>query len=198
MKQPTSDSSANISTHLHHSTCVVLSTSSITGPLKTHHFGIKLKLSVEEHVLRMTQKLRLELSWLISYGSGFWTRVRLEVFRHSGIISFQVDWYLKETVKIADSMNTDTILTSFPRRWGRNKPDSSAVHRGIRDHLGKLDYGQINSIYDLALIIIDECSKVFFDRTKPLDQRPEVVDIFGSAISNIVGNSSFHLPASAD
>jgi hypothetical protein len=105
---------------------------------------------------------------------------------------------LKETVKITDSMNTDTVLTSFPRRWGRNKPDSSAVHRGIRDHLGKLDSGQINSIYDLALIIIDECSKVFFDRTKPLDQRPEVVDIFGSAISNIVCNSNFHLLASAD
>jgi hypothetical protein len=105
---------------------------------------------------------------------------------------------LEETVKITDSMNIDTILTSFPRRWGRNKPDSSAVHRGIRDHLGKLDSGQINSIYDLALIIIDECSKVFFDRTKPLDQRPEVVDIFGSAISNIVGNNSFHLAASAD
>jgi hypothetical protein len=52
--------------------------------------------------------------------------------------------------------------------------------------MGTLESGQINSVYDLALIIVDECSKVFFDRTKPLDQRPEVVDIFGSAISNIV------------
>lgn len=83
----------------------------------------------------------------------------------------------------------DTILSSFPRRWGRNKPDSSAVHRGIRDHMGKVDGAEINSIYDLALIIVDECSRVFFDRTKPLDQRPEVVDIFGSAISNIVRNT---------
>lgn len=41
-------------------------------------------------------------------------------------------------------------------------------------------------MYDLAFIVIDECSKVFFDRTKPLDQRPEVVDLFSSAISNIV------------
>jgi len=81
----------------------------------------------------------------------------------------------------------DTIISSFPRRWGRNKPDSSATHRGIRDHLGNMDGSKINSIYDIALIIIDECSKVFFDRTKPPDQRPEVVDIFGSAISNIVG-----------
>ena len=79
----------------------------------------------------------------------------------------------------------DTILTAFPRRWGRNKPDPSAVHRAIRDHLSTVDSSQITSIYDLALIIIDECSKVFFDRTKP-DLRPEVVDMFSSAISSIV------------
>jgi hypothetical protein len=48
-----------------------------------------------------------------------------------------------------------------------------------------MDSSQITSVYDLALIIVDECSKVFFDRTKP-DLRPEVVDMFGSAISNIV------------
>lgn len=51
-----------------------------------------------------------------------------------------------------------------------------------------MDGSHITSIYDLTLIIIDECSKVFFDRTKP-DLRPEVVDIFGSAISNIVSHT---------
>ncbi|KAH7308294.1 hypothetical protein BKA65DRAFT_415197 [Rhexocercosporidium sp. MPI-PUGE-AT-0058] len=82
-------------------------------------------------------------------------------------------------------LDENTIVTSFPRRWGRNKPDPSAVHRAIRDHFGRLDSTQKRSIYDLALVIIDECSRVFFDRTKPLDQRPEVVAIFGSAISDI-------------
>ncbi|KAK1757113.1 hypothetical protein QBC47DRAFT_378429 [Echria macrotheca] len=81
-------------------------------------------------------------------------------------------------------LDENTIISAFPRRWGRNKPDPSAVHRAIRDHLATVDKSQITSIYDLALIIIDECSKVFFDRTKP-DLRPEVVDIFSSAISNI-------------
>lgn len=37
-----------------------------------------------------------------------------------------------------------------------------------------------------ALVIIDHCSKVFFDRTKPLDERPEVIDLFGSAIGHVV------------
>jgi len=81
-------------------------------------------------------------------------------------------------------LDENTIISAFPRRWGRNKPDPSAVHRAIRDNLATIDKSHINSIYDLALIIIDECSKVFFDRTKP-DLRPEVVDIFGQAISNI-------------
>ncbi|KAK4225199.1 hypothetical protein QBC38DRAFT_269104 [Podospora fimiseda] len=81
-------------------------------------------------------------------------------------------------------LDENTILTAFPRRWGRNKPDPSAVHRAIRDHVQNIDGNGITSIYDLALIIIDECSKVFFDRTKP-DLRPEVVDMFGSAISSI-------------
>ena len=89
---------------------------------------------------------------------------------------------------ISDTLTnaSDTVISSFPRRWGRNKPDPSAVHRGIRDRLGDLGNDQINSVYDMAFIIIDECSKVFFDRTTPLDQRPEVVDLFSSAISNIV------------
>ncbi|KAK1776228.1 hypothetical protein QBC45DRAFT_222384 [Copromyces sp. CBS 386.78] len=81
-------------------------------------------------------------------------------------------------------LDENTIITAFPRRWGRNKPDPSAVHRAIRDYMASVDERQIESIYDLALIIIDECSKVIFDRTKP-DLRPEVVDIFGSAISKI-------------
>ncbi|KAH6847764.1 hypothetical protein B0I37DRAFT_151069 [Chaetomium sp. MPI-CAGE-AT-0009] len=81
-------------------------------------------------------------------------------------------------------LDENTILTAFPRRWGRNKPDPSAIHRAIRDRLAGMESHHITSIYDLTLIIIDECSKVFFDRTKP-DLRPEVVDIFGSAISNI-------------
>ncbi|RDA83237.1 hypothetical protein CP532_5799 [Ophiocordyceps camponoti-leonardi (nom. inval.)] len=82
-------------------------------------------------------------------------------------------------------LDENTILTSFPRRWGRNKPDPSAVHRAIRHHIGTLDGSKETTIYDLALIIIDECSKIFFDRTKPLDLRPEVVTIFGSAISEL-------------
>ena len=80
----------------------------------------------------------------------------------------------------------DTILTSFPRRWGRNKPDPSGVHKSLRERLQHLEDDRINSVYDLALIIIDQCSRVFFDRTKPIDQRPEVMDIFSNTIAHVV------------
>ncbi|RDL33145.1 uncharacterized protein BP5553_08584 [Venustampulla echinocandica] len=82
-------------------------------------------------------------------------------------------------------LDDNTIITSFPRRWGRNKPDPSGVHKSLRVRLAHIPEGQIQSIYDLALIIIDQCSRVFFDRTKPLDQRPEVMDIFASAIGRV-------------
>ncbi|KAM0318247.1 hypothetical protein ACHAO8_001940 [Botrytis cinerea] len=96
--------------------------------------------------------------------------------------------------QIIDS-HIDTIITSFPKRLGRNKPDSSGVHRCIRDRLEHLRPGQINSVYDLAHLIINECSMVFFDRTKPTDERPEVLDIFADAIGYIseMKTSSFEL-----
>ncbi|RYO91624.1 hypothetical protein DL766_003197 [Monosporascus sp. MC13-8B] len=45
-------------------------------------------------------------------------------------------------------------------------------------------------ILDDTLIIIDQCSRVFFDRTKPLDKRPEVMDLFASAIGNVTEMTS--------
>ncbi|KAF5873561.1 uncharacterized protein Bfra_005024 [Botrytis fragariae] len=82
-------------------------------------------------------------------------------------------------------LDEHTIITSFPKRLGRNKPDSSGVHRCVRDRLEKIRPGQINSVYDLALLIMNECSMVFFDRTKPTDERPEVLDIFADAIGYV-------------
>lgn len=84
--------------------------------------------------------------------------------------------------------HSDTILTSFPRRWGRNKPDPSGVHKSLRERLSHIEDDRIHSVYDLALIIIDQCSRVFFDRTKPIDQRPEVMDIFSNAIAHVVSS----------
>jgi hypothetical protein len=37
----------------------------------------------------------------------------------------------------------------------------------------------------LACMIIDQCSNVFFDRTQPLDLRPEVMDIFAETLGDV-------------
>ncbi|KAH7399882.1 hypothetical protein BKA64DRAFT_467978 [Cadophora sp. MPI-SDFR-AT-0126] len=84
-------------------------------------------------------------------------------------------------------LDDNTIISSFPRRWGRNKPDWSGVHKGIRARLDHLREGEIQSVYDMALLIMNQCSTVFFDRTKPVDERPEVLDIFSNALSHVSG-----------
>ncbi|KAJ4415913.1 hypothetical protein N0V85_002493 [Neurospora sp. IMI 360204] len=63
-------------------------------------------------------------------------------------------------------LDEHTIITSFPRRYGSNKHDLSGVHRSIRARLKSFRKNQVRSVYDLALIILDECSNTFFDRAR--------------------------------
>ncbi|KAK7409062.1 hypothetical protein QQX98_008766 [Neonectria punicea] len=89
-------------------------------------------------------------------------------------------------------LDDNTIITSFPRRWGRNKPDPSGVHKSLRERLKEMTQRKegIKSIHHLAVVIIDQCSRVFFDRTKALDERPEVMDLFSSTIGHITQYAS--------
>ncbi|KAK4228072.1 hypothetical protein QBC38DRAFT_536036 [Podospora fimiseda] len=82
-------------------------------------------------------------------------------------------------------LDEKTIITSFPRRYGFNKQDLSGVHKSIRMRLKSARKNHIRSIYDLALIVLDECSNTFFDRTKTEDSQPQVMDIFSESIGNV-------------
>ncbi|KAK3990762.1 hypothetical protein QBC44DRAFT_324721 [Cladorrhinum sp. PSN332] len=82
-------------------------------------------------------------------------------------------------------LDEKTIITSFPRRYGFNKQDLSGVHKSIRMRLKSARKNQIRSVYDLALIVLDECSNTFFDRTKTEDSQPQVMDIFSESIGNV-------------
>ncbi|XDG07332.1 hypothetical protein ABKA04_006947 [Annulohypoxylon sp. FPYF3050] len=57
-------------------------------------------------------------------------------------------------------LDDKTIITSFPRRWGKIRPDSSDVHEAIRRRLKEAGNSDINSAYDIALMVIDECSRL--------------------------------------
>lgn len=63
-------------------------------------------------------------------------------------------------------LDEQTIITCFPKRYGVNKQDSSGVHKSIRSRMKNLRKDHIRTVFDLALIILDECSNTFFDRTK--------------------------------
>ncbi|KAH8648301.1 hypothetical protein BGZ60DRAFT_499681 [Tricladium varicosporioides] len=82
-------------------------------------------------------------------------------------------------------LDGNTIITSFPRRWARYNWDPSGVHKSLRVRLKGLRQGEIRSVYDLALIIIDQCSKVFFSRSLTADRQPPVMDIFANAIGDV-------------
>lgn len=83
-------------------------------------------------------------------------------------------------------LDGNTIITCFPKCWGRNKPDPSAVHESLRLRLKVARKDEVRSVYDLALLIIDQCSRVFFDRTNALTRQPQVMDLFERRISELV------------
>ncbi|RWA03890.1 hypothetical protein EKO27_g11217 [Xylaria grammica] len=81
-------------------------------------------------------------------------------------------------------LDANTIITCFPKRYGANKNDASGIHKSIRSRVEEI--GSVHTVFELGLIILDECSKTFFDRTKTLDRRPQVIDEFSKAIGNIM------------
>lgn len=60
------------------------------------------------------------------------------------------------------------------------------MHKNIRKRLREAREGEIRSAYDLALIVVDQCSKVFFDRSRPLGLQPNLLDNFADAIRGVV------------
>ncbi|KAF2966107.1 hypothetical protein GQX73_g7479 [Xylaria multiplex] len=83
-------------------------------------------------------------------------------------------------------LDSKTLITCFPKRYGANKQDWSGVHKSIRTSLENLGSNQIRTVFELALVVLDECTKTFFDRTKFLDRQPQVIDEFSKAIGNIM------------
>ncbi|KAK0622068.1 hypothetical protein B0T17DRAFT_494506 [Bombardia bombarda] len=82
-------------------------------------------------------------------------------------------------------LDENTVITAFPRRLSRHRPDPSAIHKSLRMRFQQLRRGEVSSAYDLALLIVDECSRVFFDRTKTNDRQPNLVELFTSAIRDL-------------
>ncbi|KAE9376263.1 hypothetical protein N431DRAFT_462111 [Stipitochalara longipes BDJ] len=76
-------------------------------------------------------------------------------------------------------LDESTVITSFPQSWGS---DPHSVHHRIRTRLKALLPGEIQSAYDLSLIIVDQCSGGIFERTKAIKNQSPVLDMFQDAI----------------
>ncbi|KAI3321501.1 hypothetical protein HD806DRAFT_545732 [Xylariaceae sp. AK1471] len=89
-------------------------------------------------------------------------------------------------------LDAKTIITCFPKRYGANKNDASGIHKCIRSRVKEA--GSVHTVFELGLIILDECSKTFFDRTKTLDRRPQVINEFSRAIGHVMHQqtAAFH------
>ncbi|KAI0111178.1 hypothetical protein GGR51DRAFT_557585 [Nemania sp. FL0031] len=80
-------------------------------------------------------------------------------------------------------LDQKTIITCFPKRYGLHGRDPSGVFEAIQS---RLDRGRsIHSVFEIAQIILDECSNTFFDRMKDTSGQPQVLDIFSEAIRNV-------------
>lgn len=80
-------------------------------------------------------------------------------------------------------LDEDTIITCFPECYGSDtKQRLSSVHRAIRMRLQDDGPGQVRSVYDLALIILGECSSTLFDRSKKIDRPPQVINEYSKVI----------------
>jgi len=84
-------------------------------------------------------------------------------------------------------LDNNTVLTFFPQRYGLGKKkDQSGVHSIIRERVSGPKAVPISSVWDLAVIILEASFDSFFDRTITADRRPQVLDIFGESIGNVV------------
>lgn len=77
-------------------------------------------------------------------------------------------------------LDEETIITAFPNRYGVNKRGSSGLHKAIQSRIEALPQLHIKTVFDLALIILDEAFNIVFDQTKRVvcPRLPEYPQLF--------------------
>ena len=86
-------------------------------------------------------------------------------------------------------LDNSTLITAFPTQYGFRKDEPSDVHKAIRTRVHGARPGQIESVFDLGLIVIDECANRVFDRigwSRSSSEAPPLVEVFTKAISDVV------------
>jgi hypothetical protein len=90
----------------------------------------------------------------------------------------------------------ETIITSFPQNWHQdpNHPGRRDVLKSIDKVLSQVDRDPLLSVYDLAALIVLQCTAVF-DRNAIKGSDLQFLDMFDASIEDIVchpqGNPTF-------
>ncbi|KAJ3957138.1 hypothetical protein N0V92_006298 [Colletotrichum tropicale] len=79
-------------------------------------------------------------------------------------------------------LDEKTILTSFPQQYGSDRKGASEVHESVRMRIKNAQSNEIRSVFDVAIIILDECSNNLFDLAKTPAQ---VIEVLGEAIDRL-------------
>ncbi|KAI1637889.1 hypothetical protein F4809DRAFT_660759 [Biscogniauxia mediterranea] len=82
-------------------------------------------------------------------------------------------------------LDESTVISCFPRRLSKHRSDPTDIHKILRQRLKHVGKNEIQSVFDLALLIIDQCSRSFFERARPRELKPDPLDIFADAIRSI-------------
>lgn len=81
----------------------------------------------------------------------------------------------------------DTIISSFPKNWGCRLGDApSDVYSSISHRIGALTPAEVTSVHDIALVIIEECSKAMFGQCAARGSLTGMGGLYGYSLSEIV------------
>ena len=78
-------------------------------------------------------------------------------------------------------LGADLVITAFPQRWQQPKNDPLNVLDGVIEHINSNTRDPVQSVYDLAMIIVNRCAGVF-DRHRMGDEDYQFLDMFESSI----------------
>ncbi|KAK8016875.1 hypothetical protein PG993_015064 [Apiospora rasikravindrae] len=87
-------------------------------------------------------------------------------------------------------LDSQTIITCFPDQYGSNRLESSGVDKSIRARIQSPN-SRLGSVFELGLVIIDECSVALFGGTKATDGQTELVNVFSAKIGRIRNRQQF-------
>ena len=123
-----------------------------------------------------------------------WSKKNLEGDKKSDHYIVMVDqlwlWIFGGKISSEDSnrnltTGSDTVITSFPQKWGQSGLDyDDGVLGTLLKHLDSSDRSPITSVYDLVTLITTHCSNVF-DRSRATGKLP-LHEYFESSIGAVV------------